>query len=205
MAELRDEAAADVATLVEAGTNELEIGVAVTFRDRLTARRGSAACQLRVAVTRRSVPPLMSTAYSCTAPSSPNAALPARSRRLSVGSRKALRGRSIAQSRRTVVGEYVAADERRPGGSAVDAASDDRASLVVAVLGDRQRRGRILATRSGAVAVAALHPVPAEVRPAGLAGPLDIDLLPRALADVADPEIAGGPVEAQPPRARAGR
>ena len=47
--------------------------------------------------------------------------------------------------------------------------------------------------------------VPAEVEPAD-ARPRDVDLLPRALADVADPQVAGRAVEAKPPRvAQAGQ
>jgi hypothetical protein len=46
----------------------------------------------------------------------------------------------------------------------------------------------------------ALHPVPAEVRAGRRAGPLDVDLLPGALADVADPQVARRPIEAHPPR-----
>jgi hypothetical protein len=44
------------------------------------------------------------------------------------------------------------------------------------------------------------HPVPPVVlSPRGI-GRLDIDLLPRALADVPDPEVAGLSVERVPPR-----
>src|SRR4029077_4912727 len=50
-----------------------------------------------------------------------------------------------------------------------------------------------------AVAVRAFHRVPAEVLPTR-AGTHDVDLLPRVLPDVADPQVVGRAVEAETPR-----
>ncbi len=108
---------------------------------------------------------------------------------------------SIAQTRPgTVVREDVPAGERRLGLAAVHRAAGDGAAQVVAVLRDRQRRVRDLAGRlTGRVAMRALHQVPAEVESAD-PGRRPVDLLPRSLADVADPQVAGGSVEPDPPR-----
>ena len=69
---------------------------------------------------------------------------------------------------------------------------------VAPVLGDRERQA-VLRQPSRLEAVRALHPVPAEVQ-AALAGARDVDLLPRALADVADPQVARLAIERQAPR-----
>ena len=63
----------------------------------------------------------------------------------------------------------------------------------------RRERGRtgLAAVR---VAVCSLTCFPAEVQAAGLRRRVETDLLVRALADVADVEVAGRPVEAPPPR-----
>src|SRR4029079_13003480 len=68
------------------------------------------------------------------------------------------------------------------------------------VLGDRERQDRILAALARLEAMGALHPVPPEVRAARRASPLDVVLLPVALAHVADPQVAVRSIEADPPR-----
>src|SRR6185436_17988944 len=45
-----------------------------------------------------------------------------------------------------------------------------------------------------------LQPVPPEVRPAIRARGLEVDLLPRALPDIADPQVTGRRVEREAPR-----
>ena len=70
----------------------------------------------------------------------------------------------------------------------------------MAVLGDRQDEAVGRATLGGFEAGARLHRVPAEVRPGGRACRPPVDLLPRALAHVGDPQVVGRPVEREAPR-----
>src|SRR5262249_29662684 len=79
--------------------------------------------------------------------------------------------------------------------AAVDVAAGDRAGLGVGVLHDRRQDGgwSLLAIRL--IGVVPLVEVPAVVATAFDA----IDQLPEVLADVAGPEVARGPVEADPP------
>src|SRR5438105_2878181 len=45
----------------------------------------------------------------------------------------------------------------------------------------------------------AFHPTPPVVLPAGRGGKLEVDLLPRVLTDVPDPQVSGLPVEGVAP------
>ncbi len=80
--------------------------------------------------------------------------------------------------------------------SAVDDATDHRTTEVVAV----RRHWRCEPIRIARVldeAVPAFEQVPAEVRAVGRHERQRVDLLPRALADVADPQVAGLAIEAE--------
>src|SRR5437764_11390513 len=46
----------------------------------------------------------------------------------------------------------------------------------------------------------AFEPAPPVVHPAGGSSRLEVDLLPLVLSHVTDPQVAGGPVEGEPPR-----
>src|SRR4029450_5259349 len=99
-----------------------------------------------------------------------------------------------------VVAEEVRAPETRDRRAPVDDAASDRAALVVGGLEHREHAAiRVAAAREG---VRRLHLVPAEVRPPSATGRglKLVDLLPLVLADVADPEVAVGAVEAEAPR-----
>src|SRR5262249_32658389 len=98
-----------------------------------------------------------------------------------------------------VVREEVHAEEAQVLRTAVDVAANDGAAEVVAVFGHRQGQALTRALGPRRVAVPALHPVPAQVEPAD-AGASDVDLLPRTLADVADPQVAGRAIEGVAPR-----
>ena len=100
---------------------------------------------------------------------------------------------------RAAVAEQVSAVERRVRRMTDDDAADDRTTLVVTIFGHGRREASLVAAMGRAVAMEALCPVPPEVEPADT-GPRDIDLLPRTLADVADPQIARRPDEAEAPR-----
>ena len=105
-----------------------------------------------------------------------------------------------------VVAEEVAAAEQREVDAAVDVAAGHRAVVGaidrVAVLDHRERPAARQAARHRLVAVAALHVVPAVVHAPAAATRRrrPVDLLPRILADVADPQVAGDPVERPAPR-----
>src|SRR6266702_1209698 len=101
------------------------------------------------------------------------------------------------------VAEDVAAPRRRHGRAAVDVAARDRArTAVVRVDPGREDELARAPERIGAVEDGApLVAVPAVVgQPADLRLRAEVDLLPGALADVGDPEVAGRPVEREPPR-----
>src|SRR5205823_5470818 len=94
------------------------------------------------------------------------------------------------------------------GCTPVDVAAGDRAAAVPTVLGDGADARRAVAARTASVAVHPLHDWPAEVEAVSRggrhgsdhAGRHEVDLLVGVLADVADPEIAGGAVEGVAPR-----
>src|SRR6266545_2092996 len=96
-----------------------------------------------------------------------------------------------------VVAVQVGATQAGDAPAPVDAAADHRAgAALAAVLDHRVDRAR------GALAlevVPALAPVPAVVA-AARPGRLVVDLLPGVLADVADPQVAGGGIEGEAPR-----
>src|SRR5262249_35060387 len=78
-------------------------------------------------------------------------------------------------------------------GVADDVAADDRAPARGMRVDDRgPPRAR---RRAGPVALVALEDAPAEVRAARPPAPREVDLLPASLADVADRDVAGRPVE----------
>src|SRR5439155_26342122 len=83
---------------------------------------------------------------------------------------------------------------------AVDDAARDGAAVAVAVLQDGQRHAGHVAAGGGREAVAALGDVPAVVLAAAAGGEADVHLLPLALADVGDHEVAGQAVEGEAPR-----
>src|SRR5439155_7220287 len=64
----------------------------------------------------------------------------------------------------------------------------------------RQLEAGAVAVAPGGITVQALHDVPAEVRTAKAARPHAVDLLVAVLPDVADPQVAGLPVETEAPR-----
>src|SRR5262245_19714940 len=89
-----------------------------------------------------------------------------------------------------VVAEQVRTSESRDRRTPVDDAAGDRAALVVGVLEHRENTPvRVAAALEG---MGGLHLVPAEVRAASAAGGRRqlVDLLPLALPDVADPQVA---------------
>ena len=101
-----------------------------------------------------------------------------------------------------VVGEHVHAPQRRDRASAVDVAPGHRAGAVtMGVLEDRRLAAR---GRSSREEVGPLEPVPPEVVAATRIAAVDrgraIDLLPRVLPDVTDPQITGVGVEGEAPR-----
>ena len=105
-----------------------------------------------------------------------------------------------ADAARAVVAVHVLADEGGDGGSAIPVAAHDRAvARAVVHLEDGQHAVRRQAAGGRLVAEAALHVVPAVVEPAH-AGRLEVDLLARALSDVADEHVAGRAVEREAPR-----
>src|SRR5213083_2318283 len=65
---------------------------------------------------------------------------------------------------------------------------------------DRQHERRIGAIRRRVVTVRPFHPPPSVVLAARAARRLQVDLFPRILSDVADPEIAGVTIETESPR-----
>ncbi len=97
----------------------------------------------------------------------------------------------------------VGARERRDRVAAIAIAADDRDARRMRVVEDRRRvaRRRRAAQRTDARrADVAFHDPPAVIA-SGCARPgIEIDLLARALAHVADKEIAGQPVEREAPR-----
>ncbi len=98
------------------------------------------------------------------------------------------------------VAEHVAAEQRRQPGIAHHEAADHR-RVAVAVAEDehgrREAGGRAAARAEGDVALAG---GPAEVAARSGAGRHAVDLLLRALADVADQHVAGDAVEREAPR-----
>src|SRR3954471_15171121 len=119
------------------------------------------------------------------------------------GARLALRTRREAPDRAgAVVAEHIATSHRRHRGAAVDVAAGDRAALTVRI--DELRQDEIALAHERLVRVVgrlALEPAPAVVRKRG--DPrrrTEVDFLPRALADVPDPEVAVRPVERKAPR-----
>ena len=103
------------------------------------------------------------------------------------------------------VAEHVPAIERGDRLAPVHVAAGHRASTVgrLRVLVQRQLLAARVAAGGWDVAVPALHHAPAPVeRLAGPGAGVDraVDLLVAALADVADPQVAVGAVEGEPPR-----
>ena len=101
-----------------------------------------------------------------------------------------------------VVREQVAPGDLGHGGPARHDASRHRAALRargVRVLRDREGQVGSRAACGRVVAVRPFHPPPAVVRPPRRAGRLEVDLLPRALPDVSDPEVARDAVEGEAP------
>src|SRR6185295_12054856 len=78
--------------------------------------------------------------------------------------------------------------------------ASDRAALAVVVLEDGRGDAGGVAAGGGLEAVVAFGDVPAVVLAAPAGGEADVDLLPLALADVGDHEVAGPAVEGEPPR-----
>src|SRR5690606_6790941 len=82
--------------------------------------------------------------------------------------------------------------------AAIDIAAGDRIAFpgagAVQIFGDRRHQARI---GSAVEDRGALHDPPAEIGP-GIARAHQVDLLAHALADIADPQIAGDRVEAVP-------
>src|SRR4029453_18079550 len=97
---------------------------------------------------------------------------------------------------RAVVAVQVGALQARNAPAPVDEPADHGAAVVAAVLDHRVHGavGPITAVEG----VAALAPVPAVVAPTRT-GRLVVDLLVGVLADVADPQVAGGGVERETP------
>src|SRR4029077_7301597 len=101
-----------------------------------------------------------------------------------------------------VVAVEVDALERGDGRAAVHVASGDGAPLRVIIVENGQRETGPIAGLAGGgrVTVGSLHPVPAEVEPAPVAGSgRAVHLLVRVLADISDVEVVGGAVEAEAP------
>src|SRR3990172_8457664 len=114
-----------------------------------------------------------------------------------LGGDRALVDLQREETPRADITEDVDAHQVRLERAAVDIAAGDRAAEGVVVLGDRLDEPRLVA--AGRDAVTALHDVPAVVLPAERVAGLAVDLLPGALADVTDVEIAIGSVEAEAP------
>src|SRR5262245_10778912 len=103
------------------------------------------------------------------------------------------------EATRAEVGVEVDAAHARMGAAPVDEATGDRRAERAAVVDDRQRQTARVAAGARWVALRALHPVPAVVLAARARGRLKVDLLARTLPDVADVQVAGLAVEAEPP------
>ena len=99
------------------------------------------------------------------------------------------------------IGVEVAARERGDLGAAVDVAAHDRAAVGDVAAGVVVRVGEDRRGRPGAAPGEALAGRPAEVGAAPDGGRRrQVDLLPGALADVADGQVPGGGVEGEAPR-----
>src|SRR5207249_1875700 len=100
---------------------------------------------------------------------------------------------------RAVIRVEVRAQIPGQAAAAVDDAARDGAALAVAVLQDRRRDAGRVAAGGRLEAVVALGHVPPVVLAAPAGGEADVDLLPLALPDVGDHEVAGGAVEGEAP------
>src|SRR5262249_40127665 len=100
---------------------------------------------------------------------------------------------------RAQVAEQVAAAERGHGCTAVHVSTHDRAGHVVAVSHQGSHHASVLAMLGG-YAIVALVIRPPVVLAAAAASRLHVTLFHARVADVADPQVAGRPIETEPPR-----